>query len=126
MAKKLNFTSETILNIKFSPKEKGYNPLQVDETFDAIIEDYKSFVENFSELKNVNEKQKTEIKNLKDELSRCEFDLATLKKQLEAMPKINGVTDDNYMLLKKVNAYERALFKKGINPKKALSDPDNC
>lgn len=126
MEKKLNFTPETILNIKFSPKEKGYDPLEVDKLFDSIIEDYKSFLGNEKELENANAKQLVEINNLKEELARKEFDVATLKKQLQSLPSANGINEDNYKLLKKISAYERILHRKGINPEKALSDPDNC
>lgn len=126
MASKVNFTAETILNIEFSPKEKGYDPLEVDQVFDSIISDYKALNKNLEEQISANDKQKAEIEELKEEIKRKEFDLATLKNQLEALPKASGITDDNYRLLKKITAYERVLYKKGIDPKKALSDPDNC
>ena len=40
MANKLNYDGKAILNIKFSPKEKGYDPDEVDRIFDNIISDY--------------------------------------------------------------------------------------
>ena len=126
MTTKLNYTPETILDVKFSPKEKGYDPLEVDKIFDGIISDYKSLCKNIDELSKSNEKKQQELDALKKQQKNMEFEIASLKKKLDTLPKVNGVTDDNYMLLKKVTAYERALFKKGIDPNKALSDPDNC
>lgn len=126
MAAKLNYTPETILNVKFSPKEKGYDPLEVDKIFDGIISDYKSLCKNIEELSKSNDSKQQELQAYKKEQKNLEFEIASLKKKLESLPKVNGVTDDNYILLKKIAAYERVLYKKGIDPNKALSDPDNC
>lgn len=126
MASKFNYTAETILNLKFSPKEKGYDPLEVDKTYDGIISDYEAFNKTIEELSKANEQQKEEIKNLKEALNRSEFEVASLKKQLKALPQANSINEDNYSLLRKVAVYEKALYKKGVNPEKLLSDPDNC
>ena len=126
MATKFNYDSKTILNIKFSPKAKGYDPLEVDQIFDNIIKDYETFTLNLKELARKNDKQKGTIDQLKEELERVTFELGSLRNQFESLKKTSSITDDNYTLVKKVAAYERALYRKGINPKKALSDPDNC
>ena len=126
MAKKINFTPETILNVKFSPKEKGYDSLEVDKIFDGIIADYVAYNEIIEELSNVKNKQQSEIEKLKEELEKCKIEFANLKKQFDAIRTVNGVNEDNLKLVKKIAAYERALYKKGVDPKKALSDPDNC
>ena len=126
MANKLNYDSKTLLNVKFSPKEKGYDPEEVDQIFDNIISDYESLNALLVSLKNENNKQKTEIEKLKKDLEKANIDFATLKKQFDQLKKTSGVTEDNYSLVKKVTAYERILYKKGIDPKKALSDLDNC
>ena len=123
---KVKHTSETLLNKKFTPAEKGYNPLEVDEVFDGIIEDYKVFEKELSELKSKCEKQDIDIEELKKELRKSEVEIAEVKKQYGAFPKDGGVSQDNIKLLRKISIYERALYKKGIDPKKLLSDPDNC
>ena len=126
MANKLNYDGKAILNIKFSPKEKGYDPDEVDRIFDNIIADYDAMASQISELANKNAKQQSKIDELKDEIERLTFELASLKKQYDLLKKTSKITDDNYQLVMKVAAYERVLHRKGINLKKALSDPDNC
>ena len=126
MASKLNYDSKSLLNIKFSPCQKGYDPLEVDQIFDNIIKDYEIMAKNLNEAINKNEQQASKIEELKKELDRVSFELTSLKNKFNELKKTSNVNEDNYSLVKKVNAYERVLYKKGINPKKALSDPDNC
>lgn len=119
-------TSETLLNKKFSPAEKGYDPLEVDEVFDEIIEDYKAFEKELVTVNAKCAKQEKDIENLKKDIRNKEVEVAEVKKQYGAFPKAGGVSQDNVKLLKKIDIYERALYKKGVDPQKLLSDPDNC
>ena len=126
MAKKLNYDEKSLLNIKFSPAQKGYNADEVDLIFDNIIKDYETNTSQINELLEQNANQLAKIKELKEELDRMTFELASIKKQYNLLKKTSNVTEDNYDLVLKVAAYERALHRKGVNLKKALSDPDNC
>ena len=126
MANKLNYDSKTLLNFKFSPKEKGYDPLEVDQIFDNIISDYETLTSELKEAAIINDKQKETIDELKEELDKVNLELASLKKQFASLKKKSSINDDNYKLVTKVAAYERVLHRKGIDLKKALSDPDNC
>ena len=126
MAKKLNYDSEKLLNFKFSPALKGYNTDEVDEVFDKVISDYESFTSSLNELAEQNKSQEKQLKDLKEQYDRINFELASVKKQLATLRKTSGITDDNYRLVLKVSAYERVLHRKGIDLKKAFSDPDNC
>ena len=119
-------TSETLLNKKFKAAEKGYDPLEVDVVFDEIIEDYKLFEKELNNSNAKCEKQEKDIEELKKQLRKIEVEIAEVKKQYGAFPKDGGVSRDNVKLLRKIDIYERALYKKGIDPKKLLSDPDNC
>ena len=126
MAAKLNYDSKQILNIRFSPKEKGYDPDEVDRIFDNIIKDYDTMAAQINELNAKNAKQESKLNEQKAEIERLTFELASLKKQFDALKKTSKINDDNYQLVQKVAAYETVLHRKGINLKKALSDPDNC
>ena len=126
MAKKFNYDPKSLLNIKFSPSNAGYDDDEVDLVFDKMIEDYKTFIEERNELVKAKEAEAEKYEKLKVEHDRTEFELASVKKQYDALKKTSGVTDDNYHLVNKVTAYERVLHRKGIDLKKALSDPDNC
>ena len=126
MANKLNYDGKTLLNIKFSPSQKGYDALEVDQIFDSIIKDYETMSNEINELVTKNVKQQEKVNELKAELDRAKFEFASLKEKYEQLRKTSSVTGDNYELVNKVAAYERVLHRKGINLKKALSDPDNC
>lgn len=126
MTSKAKHSSETLLDKKFTPAEKGYDPLEVDEVFDEIILDYKFFEKELAEVNEKCAKQAEDIEELKKDLRKSELDIAEVKKQYGAFPKDKGVSQDNVKLLRKIDIYERTLWKKGIDPKKLLSDPDNC
>ena len=126
MANKLNYDGKSILNIKFSPKEKGYDPDEVDRIFDKIISDYDTMLAQINDAASKNAKQQVKNEEQKKKIERLEYELASIKKQNDTLRKTSKITDDNYDLILKVSAYERVLHRKGINLKKALSDPDNC
>ena len=126
MAKKFNYDSEALLNIRFSPSNAGYDADEVDDVFDKMIKDYDSFNELCENLAKQKDQEAEKFKSLKEDYDRLEFELASVKKQLALLKKTSGITDDNYHLVMKVNAYERVLHRRGIDLKKALSDPDNC
>ncbi len=126
MANKLNYDSKSLLNIKFSPNQKGYNPLEVDQVLDKIIKDYETLNNAINEIASKVEQQKGQYDKLKEDFERVTVQMATLQKKYDALKRVSNVTDDNYTLVNKVAAYERVLHRKGINLKKALSDPDNC
>ena len=126
MANKLNYDGKSLLNIKFSPDQKGYDPLEVDQVLDKIIIDYETLTSSINDLAKKAEEQKSKYDELKKEYERVKLQMATLEKKFDALKRVSNVNDDNYTLVNKVAAYERVLHRKGINLKKALSDPDNC
>ena len=126
MANKLNYDGKSLLNIKFSPDQKGYDPLEVDQVLDKIIIDYETLTSTINDLAKKAEEQKSKYDELKKEYERAKLQMATLEKKFDALKRVSNVNDDNYTLVNKVAAYERVLHRKGINLKKALSDPDNC
>ena len=126
MANKLSYDGKSLLNIKFSPNQKGYNSLEVDQVLDKIIKDYEFLTSTINELVEKAEQQKSKYDDLKKEFDRVTLQLATVQKKFDALKRVSNVNDDNYTLVNKVAAYERVLHRKGINLKKALSDPDNC
>ena len=126
MANKLNYDGKSLLNIKFSPDQKGYDSLEVDQVLDKIIIDYETLTSTINDLAKKAEEQKSKYDELKKEYERAKLQMATLEKKFDALKRVSNVNDDNYTLVNKVAAYERVLHRKGINLKKALSDPDNC
>ena len=126
MAKKLNYDPKSLLNIKFSPSNAGYNSDEVDAVFDKMIEDYESLIAECDKAAKQKDLEVEKYNKVKEELERTNFELAQVKEKLSNLKKMSGITDDNYSLMLKVSNYERVLHRKGIDLKKALSDPDNC
>ncbi len=118
MAKKLNFTSVSLLNYEFTPNVKGYDPLQVDETFDLVISDLR-YYENFkSEASDYIQKLENELRELKKANKEYEIEIARLKSRLSNIKDDAVVSKENVELLNYITKLENALYKKGVDPSK--------
>ena len=115
MAKDLNFTSDSLLNFHFKACDRGYDPLQVDEVLDKIIEDYRHLEENDSEKCEKLIEQIAELKKLNDSLNE---QLIREKNKVKYLPKDQkDVHIDNYELLKRIGKLEALIYEKlGISP----------
>ena len=120
MDKKLNFTKEELLNHQFGNSPYGYTPLEVDEFFDKVIEDYETLL-----AKNSNNVQGKDVEELASEILRLKKENESLKKELEEeknkwkyMPKDHRYIHlDNYELLKRIGRLEMIIHEKlNINP----------
>lgn len=77
MAKDILSFIQSVINKKFDSKNKGYDPDQVDETLDAIFEQFKAYIYD------ANEKAK--------KLLNIEEDNKSLMSELEALKKENNL-----------------------------------
>ena len=115
MAKDLNFTSDNLLNFHFKATDRGYDPLQVDEVLDKIIEDYRriessgldkceKLIEQINELKKLNE-------SLSEQLERE-------RNRVKYLPRDQkDVHIDNYELLIRIGKLEALIHEKlNLNP----------
>ena len=73
MANKLNYDGKSLLNIKFSPDQKGYDPLEVDQVLDKIIKDYETLNSAINELVDKLQQQKGQYDKLKEEFDRVQW-----------------------------------------------------
>ena len=73
MANKLNYDEKSLLNIKFSPSQKGYDTLEVDQIFDCIISDYSTLNSKINELTTSLAKQESKNEQLKEDINLCPF-----------------------------------------------------
>ena len=115
MAIKLKLKAEEIANYKFRNSPRGYDALEVDRYLDQIIKDYLS-VENGGlvselELDAANKK----IAELEEKINKLTIENEKLAKKA-TINKGNNVNSDNVKILKRIDALERYLYKKGINP----------
>lgn len=118
MAKKINFNSDTLLNLKFSKNVKGYDAYQVDSSLDKVLDDYRFYESFYTEAKSYIASLEGEIKKLKDQIKNQDIEIAKYKKRLEGIKDGTNVTSENIDLLKKISSYEKVLYSKGIDPNK--------
>lgn len=118
MRKEVKFNSKSLLDIKFEKDVKGYNPLQVDQTLDEIISDYNVFASESEAMEKEIAELKKEIDSLKATIRENEISIAKSNAKLKTMPSNGEYSQDNVQLLKRIDLLERALYKKGVDPKK--------
>ena len=113
---KLSLSSRDILNKQFSKNVKGYDPLEVDQFLDQILQDYR-IIDDV--VVNLNDK----IEKLERQLAMLENDYQDLKssttKERKSTFAVNDYSRlDNLELLKKIGAYESRLYQLGVDPSK--------
>ena len=110
MAKDLKFSSEELLNIKFKAVEHGYDPNQVDEVLDQVINDYRKIESGESN-------NNTELLNQIAELRKANIllteQLEKEKNRVKYLPKDQkDVHVDNYELLLRIGKLEKIIFER--------------
>ncbi len=118
MATKLNFNSNSLLNLKFAKNVKGYDAYQVDTTLDQILSDYHFYETFYSEAKQYIATLENRVKKQNDEIRSKDLEIAKISKRLEGIDNRSNVSNENMTLLKRIDALERALYKKGVDPTK--------
>ena len=114
MAEKRLLDADKILKKKFKAKSGGYDALEVYEFFDLVRNDYESMLKIEKELELLrlkNETQQAKIVNL-------EAQYIQYKKKVEELERLiskGGTAMEN---LRKIDKYERQLWKMGIDPSK--------
>ena len=118
MEKKTNYTKEELLNKEFSVAVKGYNPLEVDQVLDKIIEDYEKFEKNKSNSSVDVEELLSQIKVLKEENETIKEELEKERNKWKYISKDHkDIHLDNYELLLRIGKLEMYIHDKlGINP----------
>ena len=114
----MNYNSKSLLDVKFSKNVKGYDALEVDETLDQVIEDYSFYEKQISQDKQTIEKLKAEIEKLKKEYINLEVEVKKLQKTVDSIPDDPNVNRQNIEYLRRIAVLEKALYKKGVDPKK--------
>ena len=114
----MNYNSQSLLDVKFDKNVKGYDALQVDESLDLVIEDYKKYEKQSKESELTIAELKKEIEDLKAKNLTLEVENKKLKKTIEDIPEGPEVNRNNIEYLKRISVLEKALYKKGVDPKK--------
>ncbi len=118
MAGKLNFDSNSLLNLKFEKNVKGYDAYQVDVTLDQILADYRFYESFYTEAKQYIAELENRVKKQNDELRKKDVEIAKISNRLGGINNRANVSQENMNLLKRIDLLERALYKKGVDPTK--------
>lgn len=118
MEKTTNFTSEELLNKKFSKAQRGYDPLEVDKVIDKIIEDYEKF-EAMSSNGGIDvDKLAKELEKLRKANADLKSELEKEKNKWKYISKDHkDIHIDNYELLQRIGKLEMIIYEKlNMNP----------
>lgn len=118
MAGIINFSAKELLEKVFTKNVKGYDPVEVDATLDDVIDDYHYYEKFVKEAKPYIVYLENELRRLKTDVSEKEVQIVQLKKRLGSIKDNPKASRENIDLLKYIDALERALYEKGVNPKK--------
>ena len=113
----LVLNAQKLVDKEFKGKKPGYDPLEVDEFLDVVIEDYHKMEAYQEEVKHqILELQKT-CKIYKERLDSIEVKNEILSDKLKNISdNDSNVSLSNIDLLKKISLLEQALFNAGIDP----------
>lgn len=118
MADKLNYTSKSLLEVEFTKNVRGYDPLQVDQTLDKVIEDLSHYERFKEETIPYIQTLERNIYDLKEKIKDNEVEIAKLNNRLSNIKDDTNVSKENMALLKRITTLENALYKLGKDPSK--------
>ena len=118
MAYKVNFTSKTLLETKFEKNVRGYNAYEVDVALDKVIQDLVYYEINMAELDKRVENLSIKCKNLEEKVKEKDLEIARLENKLPTLKSDKTVSRENINLLKRIDALEKALYLRGVDPSK--------
>ncbi|MCP0887702.1 cell division regulator GpsB [Ligilactobacillus sp. WILCCON 0076] len=101
----VNLTPKDIVNKNFKPKMRGYDPADVDEFLDAVIQDYETFTKENQRLQVENDRLVAKV----DELTK---QLAVGGTGKAVRP---AATTTNMDILKRLSNLERHVFGAQLN-----------
>ena len=115
MAKKLNLTSQKILDEVFPGVPRGYDPLLVDQFLDKVIQDYLTIESNELVDKQEIDGLRKEVEKLKAENIQLVIENGKYKTRFEGITEDSRVTKDNMELIRTIHKYETWLYNHGVN-----------
>ena len=102
-------TQKEIVEKDFNTKLRGYNPQEVDEFLDLVIQDYKSYQDEIEDLKE-------QVENLVEEL-----DANSKHSEVRAQNQnVNQSSVTNFDILKRLSNLERHAFGSKLEESEAI------
>ena len=118
MAHILNYSSKSLLDVKFGPNHKGYDALEVDKVLDQVIADYHFYEKFYNDSKEYIQKLESDIKALNEKIHQKEMEVANVKNKYSGLKPGQNINDSNINYLKRISKLEEALYRKGVDPSK--------
>ena len=118
MADKLNFTSKSLLDVKFTKDVRGYNALEVDQTLDLVIDDLSFYEEYRKETSEYIRDLEKRIHTLNTKIGELEIELAKRDNRLSGIENNSDAKVENITLIKKIAALEKEVYRLGGDPSK--------
>ena len=115
MSKKLNLTSQQILDKVFPGVSRGYDPLIVDQFLDVVLKDYQVIEENELLGREEIDALKEEMEKLKKENYELTVENGLLKNKTASIKDGQGVTRDNLDLLRRIDKLEKLCYEHSID-----------
>ena len=114
----MNYNSKSLLDVKFSKNVKGYDAYEVDLTLDKVIEDYVQYEKQQVKDRETISALVKENSKLKEDARKSEVEIRKLQNEVDSIPDSPDVNRQNIAYLKRIATLEKALYKKGVDPKK--------
>jgi len=120
MGYKLQLGSVDILNRQFRPNVKGYDPLEVDQFLDKVLEEFRRYEQFALEELPALEKAGAQLEQAKNRIHALEVEVAVLSEKLSGLNARDTTTVNrtNLDLHQRISALEKALYKLGQDPTK--------
>jgi DivIVA domain-containing protein len=117
MDKKTNLTRQELLEHRFSRADRGYDPLEVDEMLDKVIEDYKLF-ESASPRILDSDKVAKELEELRKANAELKEELEKERNKWKYISRDRkDIHIDNYELLQRIGKLEMIIHERlNMNP----------
>ena len=113
MDKKLNFTSDELLNKEFRNSPRGYDPLEVDQLLDKVIQDYELFESQVQPVGIDIHKLAKELEEIKKQNEELKRELEKEKNKWKYISKDHkDIHIDNYELLNRIGKLEMIIYEK--------------
>ena len=108
MANDMNLTAQEIYEKEFHVDLKWYDPAEVDEFLDMVIEDYQKYDEKVEELGAAVTRYEEKIKELQQQLFALQSENENLNEKVNS-DFVNG-SSNTVDILKRIARLEKAVF----------------
>ena len=116
--KSVSLTAKDILDKIFTPNGKGYDPDEVDDFLDQIVRDYQAYDKYIQDAQAYIQSLETQLRRAKEDNHEQSISLAKAENRVKGIKDTDQVNSTNAQLLQYIDRLEKALYARGVDPKK--------